>query len=89
MPLARRVLGSEASIERDFLVAAVCNLEQAAQYLDVLTPEHFADPGKREVFVRLKEAMVAGKGEREAVLWPRCRPGRARAPRPARCSCGW
>jgi DNA primase catalytic core len=68
VPLARRVLGSEASIERDFLVAAVCNLERAAQYLDVLTPEHFADPGKREVFVRLREAMVAGKGEREAVL---------------------
>jgi DNA primase len=68
LPLAWRVLGSEASIERDFLVAAVCNLEQAAQYLDLITPEHFADPGKREVLVRLKEAMVAGKGEREAVL---------------------
>jgi DNA primase len=66
--LARRVLGSEASIERDFLVAAVCNLERAAQYLDVLTPEHFADPSKREVFLGLKEAMQAGKGEREAVL---------------------
>jgi DNA primase len=66
--LAKRVLGSEASIERDFLVAAVCNLERAAQYLDVLTPEHFADPSKREVFLGLKEAMAAGKGQREAVL---------------------
>jgi DNA primase len=68
LPLARRVLGSEASLEQDFLVAAVCNLERASQFLQVLTPEHFADPSKREVFAVLKEAVAAGKGDRAAVL---------------------
>jgi DNA primase len=68
IPLTQRVLGGEASLERDFLVAAVCNLDKAGQYLEVLTPEHFADPGKREVFAGLKEAVAAGKGDRAAVL---------------------
>jgi DNA primase catalytic core len=68
VPLARRVLGSEASIERDFLIAAVCNLGKAGQYTELLTPEHFADPTGREVFVVLKEALKGGKADREAVL---------------------
>ncbi len=65
---ASRLLGSEASMERDFLVAAVCNLETAADFIESLTPEHFADPGKREVFVVLKQALGAGEGDRPAVL---------------------
>jgi DNA primase len=68
VPLAQRVLGSEASIERDFLVAAVCNLDKAAQYMEVLTPEHFADPATREAFVVLGEALRGGKADREEVL---------------------
>jgi len=65
---ARRLLGSEGVIERDFLVAAVCNLKQAVGMLGALTPEHFADPNNRDVFTGLKEAVAAGSGEREAVL---------------------
>jgi DNA primase len=68
IPLAERVLGGEASMERDFLVAVVCNLDRAPAYLEVITPEHFADPAKREVFVVLKEAIAASKGDREKVL---------------------
>lgn len=66
--LASRLLGSEASMERDLLIAAVCNVEGAAVHLNALTPEHFADPGKREVFTVLKQAVTESKGDREAVL---------------------
>ncbi len=83
IPLAERVLGREASMERDFLVAAVCNLDRAAGYLEAITPDHFADPAKREVFVVLKQALSAGKGDREtvlAVLEARAREGSEGAP---------
>ena len=62
------LLGSEALLEQNFLVAAVCNLGLAPRFLDALSPEHFADPGQREVFVRLKEAVAANGGDREGVL---------------------
>jgi DNA primase len=68
VPLARRVLGGEASLEENLLVAAACNLDRAAQFLDALTPEHFADPGNRDVFVTLKEAVATGGGDRKAIL---------------------
>jgi DNA primase len=68
--MAKRVLGSEAGIEQDFLVAAACNPERAVEVLDALTPEHFADPNNREVFVGLKEALalMTGPGEQESAL---------------------
>lgn len=56
--LAQRLLGSEAVVERDFLVAAACNPGRAAQLLQALTPEHFADPSNREVFSGLREALA-------------------------------
>jgi DNA primase len=54
-----RLLGSEAAMERDFLVAAACNPQQAVPLLGSLTPEHFSDAGNREVFVGLREAFAA------------------------------
>jgi len=54
--LAHRLLGSEAVVERDFLVAAACNRVRAGQLLEALTPDHFTDPNNQEVFVGLKEA---------------------------------
>ena len=35
---------ARGSIERDFLVAAACNPEQAVPLLETLTPEHFSRP---------------------------------------------
>jgi hypothetical protein len=67
-PLAQRVLGGEASLERDFLVAVVCNPDKAAQFMEVLTPEHFADAATREAFVVLKETLAGGKPDRDKVL---------------------
>jgi DNA primase len=68
--MAKRVLGNEAGIEQDFLVAAACNPARAVDVLDALTPEHFADPNNREVFVGLKEALalMAGPEKQEAAL---------------------
>lgn len=68
--MARRLLGNEAGIEQDFLVAAVCNPERASEILEALTPEHFADPNNREVFVGLKEALalMTGPEDRESAL---------------------
>jgi len=56
--LTRRLLGSEAVVERDFLVAAACNPGRAVRLLEALSPEHFADGGNREVFVGLREALA-------------------------------
>ncbi len=68
--MVQRVLGNEAGIEQDFLVAAACNPERAVEVLDALTPGHFADPNNREVFVGLKEALalMTGPGEQGAAL---------------------
>jgi DNA primase len=68
--LAQRVLGNEAVDERDFLVAAVCNPGWAAEIFDAVTPEHFADPRNREVFVGVREALalMTGPGGRDAGL---------------------
>jgi DNA primase len=57
--LSERLLGSEAAMERDFLVAAACNPQQAVPMLAALTPAHFSDPGNREVFVGLRDAFAA------------------------------
>jgi DNA primase len=48
-----------SNLERDFLVAAACNPQQAVSLLGALTPEHFSDPGNREVFIALGEAFTA------------------------------
>jgi replicative DNA helicase len=63
-------LTREAADERELLVAAVCNPVRAAELLDALTPEHFIDPGNREVFEGLRQALVAMEHSRdlEAVL---------------------
>jgi DNA primase len=60
--MAERLLGNEAVIEREFLVAAACHPGRAAGILQALTPEHFSDPSNREVFIGLLEAF-AGSGE--------------------------
>jgi DNA primase len=57
--LTRKLLSREAAIERDFLVAAACNPARAVDILRALTPEHFTDPGNREVFVGLRDALAA------------------------------
>jgi DNA primase len=57
--LAGRLLKTESSVERDFLVAAVCNPEQAVPLLGSLTPEHFVDKSNREVFVALVDIFRA------------------------------
>ena len=56
--LAQRLLGSETTVERDFLVAAACNPGQAIHILEALTPEYFADPNNREVFTGLRDAFA-------------------------------
>ncbi len=68
--LADMSLTREAADERELLVAAVCNPARAAELLDALTPEHFIDPGNREVFEGLRQALVAMEHSRdlEAVL---------------------
>jgi DNA primase len=68
--LADMSLMREAADERELLVAAVCNPARAAELLDALTPEHFIDPGNREVFEGLRQALVAMEHSRdlEAVL---------------------
>ncbi|MBN1631537.1 MAG: DNA primase [Thermoleophilia bacterium] len=53
-----RLLAGQASMERDFLVAAVCNPQQALTALQVLTPEHFVDLKNREVFLALRDAFA-------------------------------
>lgn len=58
LSMAQRLLASETTVEREFLVAAACNPAQAYEILEALTPEHFADPGNREVFVGLREALL-------------------------------
>ena len=57
--MAERLLANETVIEREFLVAAACHPGRAAPMLQVLTPEHFADPSNREVFAGLREAFAA------------------------------
>lgn len=57
MSLARRLLNSEAGLEREFLVAAACNPLRAAQLLQALSPEHFTSSSNREVFAGLRDAL--------------------------------
>ena len=56
--LNERLLSSEATIERDFLVAAACNPQPARPLLDALTPGHFSDPNNQEVFIALRDAFA-------------------------------
>jgi len=70
VPLGARLLGAEAGVERDFLVAAVHNPALALTLLDALTPEHFTDPANREVFIGVLEAFrvaADSKDERGAL----------------------
>jgi DNA primase len=68
--LTQRLLGSEADVERDFLVAAACNPDRAVAVVQALTPEHFADPSNREVFVGLRDALalMTGPEDQQAAL---------------------
>jgi DNA primase len=52
-----RLLDSEAAMEQDFLVAAVCNPDRAVKVLEALTPEHFTDRANQEVFRGLLDAL--------------------------------
>lgn len=61
--LSRRLLGTSAGVERDFLVAAVCNPAQALPLLDTLTADHFSDPTNREVFLGVVDAFRATMGD--------------------------
>jgi DNA primase len=56
--MAERLLGNEAVIEREFLVAAACHPGRAAGILQALTPEHFSDPSNREVFIGMRDAFA-------------------------------
>jgi DNA primase len=68
--LAQRLLSSETTVERDFLVAAACNPERAVRLLEALTPEHFADPDNRAVFTGLRDAfaLMTGPEDRRAAF---------------------
>jgi DNA primase catalytic core len=52
-----RLLDSEAAMEQDFLVAAVCNPDRAVTVLEALTPEHFTDRSNQEVYRGLLDAL--------------------------------
>ncbi len=54
-----RLLSAEAVVERDFLVAAVCNPQAALPLLEALTSEHFSDPDNCAVFAGVLEAFRA------------------------------
>jgi DNA primase len=54
--LSRMLLTS--NLEQDFLVAAACNPEPAARLLGTLSADHFVDPGNREVFLALRDALA-------------------------------
>ena len=56
--LAQRLLTGETTVERNFLVAAVCNPSRAIGLVGALGPEHFADPNNREVFLGLRDAFA-------------------------------
>lgn len=57
--LSGRLLTTQATLERDFLVAAVCNPQAALPVLEALTPEHFTEPGNPEVFAGVLGALQA------------------------------
>ncbi|OFW60649.1 MAG: hypothetical protein A2133_05755 [Actinobacteria bacterium RBG_16_64_13] len=69
-PMTKLLLSSEAAVERDFLVAAACNPGRAGQLLAALSPEHFADPSNREVFIGLRDAfaLITGPEDSEAAF---------------------
>jgi DNA primase len=69
-PSRGRLFSREASIERDFLVAAGCNPEHALTLLETLTPEHFTDSSNREVFEGLLDAfkLMKESADQAAVL---------------------
>jgi DNA primase len=56
--LTQRLLTGETTVERDFLVAAVCNPSRAIGIVGALGPEHFADPNNQEVFLGLRDAFA-------------------------------
>jgi DNA primase len=60
--LTRRVLSHEAAVEREFLMAAVCDPGRTLRIIDALTPEHFSDPVNREAFVGLREVLAHADG---------------------------
>lgn len=74
--MTERLLGREAVVEREFLVAAACNPTLASDLLETLSPDHFIDPNNREAFEGLavalrqvekaQSAVAAGGGEANA-----------------------
>ena len=63
--LADRLLGREAAVERELLVATVCNPMRAAELLAAMTAEHFSDPSNQEVFEGLRQALTAMEHSRD------------------------
>lgn len=60
-----RLRSPEATVEREFLVAAFSHPEAAVLLLDGITPEHFVDPLHREVFLGLHRVLTASDPTRE------------------------
>lgn len=60
-----RLRSPEATVEREFLVAAFSHPEAAVPLLDGITPEHFVDALHREVFLGLKRVLTAPDPVRE------------------------
>lgn len=60
-----RLRSPEATVEREFLVAAFSHPEAAVPLLDGITPEHFVDPLHREVFLGLHRVLTAPDPARE------------------------
>ena len=57
--LRDRLLSPEVVVEREFLVAAVCNPVEALPLMDELASDAFSDPVHREAFEALREALVS------------------------------
>jgi len=62
-----RLRSPEATVEREFLVAAFSHPEAALPLLDGITPEHFVDPLHREVFRGLHRVLTASDPAREVI----------------------
>ena len=64
--LRDRVLSPEVVVEREFLLAAVCNPVDALLLMDELAPDAFSDPVHREAFEALREAL--GSADPQAAI---------------------
>jgi DNA primase len=60
-----RLRSPEATVEREFLVAAFSHPEAAVPLLEGITPEHFVDPLHRDVFLGLHRMLTSPDPARE------------------------